>query len=297
MANTISQQNFICDALINEDIHVVVLEDNGNIRETINEVISRELGWKVIVIENRQDAVRLCQDKKAVFYILDINLGTERSQEGIDTAEEIKAIDNNVFVSIFSGVPNLERYKKMAKIIGVNYFEEKGYVIREGVARIAVEMLLFQKNLLDSIFQSYLQSSIDIDSNEILKVVNRIKQVNKKLKDIQNLERSYQSDSTDHPLPCESIDFFSDLAIDGDENIQAYEWYKQNVEWREIYQGKYVAFVDGEWLQQFVTNNSHDLLNCLRNSEHKGKAIFYQFVGEELIIELPLSLLEILDIE
>jgi response regulator RpfG family c-di-GMP phosphodiesterase len=297
MANTISPQNFICDALINEDIYVVVLDDNGNIRETINDFISKELGWKVIIVETREDAVILCQNKRAVFYILDINLGKERSQEGIDTAEEIKTIDENVFVSIFSGVPNLDPHKKMAKRIGVNYFEEKGNVVRKGVSRIAVKMLLFQRNLLDNILESYLQSSIDIDGNEILKVVNKIKEVNKKLEDIQKLERSYQSDSTEHPLPCESIDFFAELAIDEDKNIQAYELYKQNVKWWEEYQNKYVAFVDGEWLPQFVADNSHDLLNYLRNSEHKNKAILYKLVGEEQIIELPFSFLEIPYIE
>jgi hypothetical protein len=293
MANTTSPQNFIYDALINEDIYVVVLDDNGNIRDTINEFIGRELGWKVIITENREDTVLLCQNKRAVFYILDINLGKERSQEGIDTAEEIKTIDENVFVSIFSGIPNLELYRKRANRIGVDYFEEKSNVVREGVARISLEMLLFQKNLLDSIFQSYLQSSVGIDGNEVLKIVNKIKEVNKKLEDIQKLERSYQSDSTEHPLPCESIDFFSDLAVNGDENIQSYEWYKQDVKWREEYQNQYVAFADGEWLPQFVADNSHDLLNCVRNSEHKNKAILYKLVGEEQIIELPFSFLEI----
>lgn len=299
MANTIFPQNFICDSFINNTPTVVILEDMYLIRNEIQQFIEDELGWEVIVVDNRSEAVKICESQEAEFYILDIQLGNERSrsQEGMDTAEEIRQIDKNVFVSMFSGIPNLEPHKKMAHRIGVNYFKEKGNVVREGVSRIAVEMLLFQKNSLDSVFQSYLQSSIDIDGNEILKVVNKIKEVNKKLEDIQKLERSYQFDSTEHPLPCESIDFFSDLAIDGDENIQSYEWYKQNVKWREKHQGKYVAFVDGEWLPQFVADNSHDLLNYLRNSDHKGKAIFYPFVGEELIIELPLSLLEILDIE
>jgi hypothetical protein len=299
MANTISPQNLICDRLINNIPTVVILEDMCLIRYEIQQFIKDELGWEVIIAENRGQAVNICEAQKAEFYIFDIKLGNQKdkSQEGIDTAEEIKGIDKNVFVSIFSGVPDLESYKKMAKRIGVNYFEEKGNFLQEGVARIAVEMLLFQKNLLDGIFQNYLQSSVDIDGDEVLKIVNKIKEVNKKLEDIQKLERSYQSDSKDHPLFCESIDFFSDLAINGDKNIQAYERYKQNVKWREKYQNKYVAFVDGEWLPQFVADNSHDLLNCLRNSEHKGKAIFYQFVGEELIIELPSCLLEILDIE
>lgn len=297
MANTVSPQNFICDALINEDIYVVVLDDNGNIRDTINEFISRELGWKVIITEKREDAVWLCQNKRAVFYILDINLGKERSQEGIDTAEEIKTIDENVFVSIFSGIPNLELYRKRANRIGVDYFEEKSNVVREGVARIALEMLLFQKNLLDSIFQSYFQSSVSIDANEVLKIVNKIKEVNKKLEDIQKLERSYQSDSTDHPI-FENLTFDPKfLPTEEDENIQVYESLKQDLEWLEKYQNKYVAFANGQWLPEFVADNSHDLFNYLRNSDHKGKTIFYQFVGEELIIELPLSLLEILDIE
>ena len=299
MANTISQRNFIRDRLINNTPKVVILEDISLVREEIQQFIENELGWQVIIAQSRNEAVQICESQQAEFYILDIKLGNEkdRSQEGIDTAEEIKGIDKNVFVSIFSGVPNLEAYKIMSKKIGVNYFEEKGNLVREGVSRIAVEMLLFQKNLLNGIFQNYLQSSVDIDGDEVLKIANKIKEVNKKLEDIQKLEKSYQSDSTDHPLFCESIDFFSDLTINEDENIQAYERYKQNVKWWEIYQGKYVAFVDGEWLQQFVTDNSHDLLNCLRNSEHKNKSILYKLVGEEPIIELPFSILEILGIE
>ena len=284
MANTISPQNLICDRLINNIPTVVILEDMCLIRYEIQQFIKDEFGWEVIIAENRGQAVNICEAQKAEFYICDIKLGNEKdkSQEGIDTAEEIKGIDKNVFVSIFSGVPDLESYKKMAKRIGVNYFEEKGNFLQEGVARIAVEMLLFQKNLLNGIFQNCLQSSVDIDSNEVLKIVNKIKEVNKKLEDIQNLERIYQEDY----------------------NIQAYESWKQNPEWREEYQNKYVAFADGEWLQYFVTDNSKDLLDKLRDSEHKGKSIFYKkvpknnivgtqgndkFIEEEEVYELPMS--------
>jgi DNA-binding response OmpR family regulator len=273
------------------------------IREEIQQFIEGQLGWQVVIAKNRNEAVKICETQQAEFYILDIKLGNERSrsQEGMDTAEQIRSIDENVFVSIFSGVPNLEPHKKMAKRIGVNYFEEKGNIVREGVSRIAVEMLRFQKNLLDSIFQKYLHSSAYLGEDEILKIVNKIKEVNKKLEDIQRLEKSYQSNSTDHPLDEANNDEKrlnpAFLPIEDDDNILKYESLKQNSEWREKYQNKYVAFADGKWLSEFVADNSHDLLNCLRNSDHKGKAIFYPFVGEELIIELPLSLLEILDIE
>ncbi len=299
MANTIFQQTFICDSFINNTPKVVILEDMELIREEIQQFIKNELGWQVIIAKNRNEAVKLCESQEAEFYILDIKLGNERSrsQEGMDTAEEIKAIDENVFVSIFSDYSQSQEFQKRAKKVGVNYFQAKSSPVQEGVSRIAIEMLLFQKNLLDGIFQKYLHSSAYLGEDEILKIVNKIKEVNKKLEDIQKLERSYQSDSTEHPLPCESIDFFSDLAIDEDENIQSYESYKQNMEWREKYQNKYVAFVDGEWLPQFVADNSHDLLNYLRNSEHKNEAILYKLVGEEQIIELPFSFLEIPYIE
>ena len=282
----------------------------SEIRSGIQEFIENELGWQVILAENRSKAVEICEAQGAEFYIFDIKLGNEKykSQEGMDTAEEIKTIDKNVFISIFSGVPNLEPHKKMAKRIGVNYFEEKGNVVREGVSRIAVEMLLFQKHLLDDIFQKHLHSSIDIDDNEVLKIVNKIKEVNQKLDDIQKLEKSYQSDSTDHPI-FENSKFAPNFLtiIEEDENIREYESLKQYSEWRKKYQDLYVAFADGEWLKDFVGDNLKDLLNQLRNSEYKGKSIFYKkvpknnivgtqgsdkFIKEEEFYELPMSFYE-----
>ena len=198
MANTIFQQNFICDSFINNTPKVVILEDMELIREEIQQFIKNELGWQVIIAKNRNEAVKLCESQEAEFYILDIKLGNERSrsQEGMDTAEEIKAIDENVFVSIFSDYSQSQEFQKRAKKVGVNYFQAKSSPVQEGVSRIAIEMLLFQKNLLDGIFQKYLDSSSYLGNDEILKIVNKIKEVNNKLEDIQKLERSYQSDST-----------------------------------------------------------------------------------------------------
>ena len=312
MANTISPQNLICDRLINNTPKVVILEDMELIREVIQQFIKNELGWQVIIAKNRNEAVKLCESQEAEFYILDIKLGNEKgkSQEGIDTAEQIKLIDENVFVSMFSGIPNLEPHKKMAKRIGVNYFEEKGNVVREGVSRIAVEMLRFQKQSLDNILQEYLHSSSYLGNDEILKIVNKIKEVNKKLGDIQKLEETYQK-STDHPkLDKPELDPQL-LSIEEDENILKYESLKQYSEWREKYQDRYVAFSDGQWLSEFVADSSHDLLDKLRNSEHKGKSIFCkkvpksnivgtqgsdQFIEEEEFYELPMSFYDFISI-
>jgi hypothetical protein len=192
----------------------------------------------------------------------------------------------------------------MAKRIGVNYFEEKSNVLQEGVARIAVEMLRFQKNLLDGTFQKYLHSSAYLGNDEILKMVNKIKEVKKKLEDIQKLERIYQFDSTNHPIFEKRTFDPQVLPIEEDENIREYEFRKQDPKWQEEYQNKYVAFADGKWLKDFVTDNSEVLLSQLRNSEHKGKSIFYKkvpknnivgtqgsdkFIEEEEFYELPMS--------
>ena len=128
MTNIIYKENPIRDRLINNIPTVVILEDMPEIRAEIREFIENELGWRVIIAENRSKVVEICEAQGAEFYIFDIKLGNEKdkSQEGIDTAEEIRKIDENVFISIFSGVPDLEPHKKMAKSIGVNYFEEKG---------------------------------------------------------------------------------------------------------------------------------------------------------------------------
>ena len=310
MTNTIRKENRICDRLINNIPRVVILEDMPLIREQIKQFIENELGWEVIIAENRSQAVKICEAQEAEFYIFDIKLGDEKDkcQEGIDTAEEIKGIDKNVFVSIFSGVPNSDSYQKMAKRIGVNYFEEKGNIVQEGVSRIAVEMLRFQKNSLNGIVEKYFSPDTKINDETKVKmteIFSKIQEVDQKLEDIQNLEKSYQLNSTNHPILDNKILDSKLLFFKDDENIQEYESCKQDPEWQEKYQNKYVAFADGKWLKDFVDDNSEVLLNQLRNSEHKGKSIFYKkvpknnivvtqesdkFIEEEEFYQLPMSL-------
>lgn len=296
MTNTTLEKNFIYNSFINNTPKVVILEDMELIRQEIQQFIENELGWQVIIAENRSQAIRICESQGAEFYILDIKLGTEKdkSQAGIDTAEEIRQIDKNVFISIFSGIPDLEPHKKMAEKIGVNYFEEKGGFVREGVARIAVEMLRFQRKLLNDILREYLHSSTYLGDDEILKIVNKIKEVNKKLEDIQKklediqiqqkLEKSYQSNS----VPRLSDEPELDPELDEDKNIQKYESLKQISTWREKYQGRYVAFADGQQIEGISLDDSKELetfLDKLRKSEHNGKSIFYKKVPKNNIVD------------
>jgi hypothetical protein len=230
----------------------------------------------------------------------------------MDTAEEIKTIDENVFVSIFSGIPDLEPHKKMAERIRVNYFEEKGNFVRYGVARIAVEMLRFQKKSLNDILEDCFSSDAEINNEikvQIAKILSKVKEVDQKIDVIRQIEKTSQSESTYHSISDKTNDEEKSsnpafLPIEEDKNIQKYESCKQNSEWWKGYQNQYVAFADGEWLEGFVAGNSKDLLDKLRNSEHSGKSIFYKkvpknnivdtqesdkFIEEEEVYELPIS--------
>jgi DNA-binding NarL/FixJ family response regulator len=302
MTDKICEENFICDTFIEgdiEDIYVVVLDDSETLPEQIEDFINTELKWKVIISQNREDAVRHCLNKKAVFYILDINLGRGREKEGIDTAEEIRSVDKDVFISILSA---LESEKKMCEKIKVNYFRKKSGELREDVCNIAVEMLRFQKKLLNDILENCFRSDVEINKMKAEKIFGKIQEIDQKLEDIQKLERGYLLDNRQDNLKYNPELF---RRIDEDKNIQAYESHKQDPKWRKEYQNQYVAFADGKLLKDFVDDNLEVLLNQLRNSEHKGKSIFYKkvpknnivdtqgsdkFIEEEEFYELPMSL-------
>jgi hypothetical protein len=163
-------------------------------------------------------------------------------------------------------------------------------------------MLFFQIDFLNGIIKDCFSSNTEINNeikvqrptifSKIREAGRKIEQVINKLDDIQTLEEKYESPSANRPTE--------------DKNILKYQEYlKEDSEWREKYQDKYVAFADGKWLKDFVADNSKDLLDKLTNSKHKGKSIFYKkvpknnladtqgsnkFIEEEKSYKLPMSL-------
>jgi hypothetical protein len=144
-------------------------------------------------------------------------------------------------------------------------------------------------------------------SSKMQEVSNKIQEVDNKLEDIQRLKATFESPSTNHLLPNKLELEPKLLPIEEDRNIQEYESCKQKSEWREKYQDQYVAFADGQQIEDVSLDDSKELetfLDKLRNSEHNGKSIFYKkvpknnivdtqesdkFIEEEEFYELPIS--------
>ena len=73
MTNTIYKENPIRDRLINNIPTVVILEDMLEIREEIREFIENELGWQVIIAENRSKVVEIAKLREQNFTYLILN--------------------------------------------------------------------------------------------------------------------------------------------------------------------------------------------------------------------------------
>ena len=127
--------------------------------------------------------------------------------------------------------------------------------------------------------------------------MNKKKDICQKLERIYNLERLLDQTENLLDLPKQDLlKVYMDQYIKEDVNINAYERLKEDTDWFQKYQGKYVAFADGEWLKDYISDNSDDLLTNLRKSkEYKDKSVFYIQVQElqqdDSIMELPMSLL------
>ena len=97
MLNTNCENIFIYDPLIKDKPEVVVLEDSSTTQKEIKQVITENLDWPVILVDNQEKAIKLCEENQVRFYILDIHLGERRTQEGLNTAEIIKKIERKTF--------------------------------------------------------------------------------------------------------------------------------------------------------------------------------------------------------
>ena len=241
--NKLCNDTFISDSFLKNE--VVVMEDDPNIQNLIKNIIIDELKWQVTPVKNKSEVVKLVHNKEAAFYILDITMGKDREQEGLDALEEIKSIDKKVFVSVFSAHP---RYLKQAEKLEANLFQEKSSELREDVLHIAYEMLNYQLKIIDSIRQNILD----------------------KLNFINKIEQQYRKAPEDI-------------------NIAAYEQLQSDNKWLEQYTGKYVAFVDGDFVDSDV--NKQDLLDRLKDSKYEYKSRFIAKIKNDIrVIDMPSSL-------
>lgn len=294
MTATILKEHRPSSPLLDDAINLIVLEDQRLHRQAIDDLIKEShLGWSVFFAQDKDEVEKLANEHNAAYYVLDINLGPEKSQEGMTTAEFIKNDkQKNTFVAMFSAIPNLAEFKKMASRIGVDYFEEKSGNIQWNVCRIALEMLRYQKHLITGILEGDRTSICKLEPLKVESLTNQLENINKKLVEIGKLEISYSDSTASHSLASATI--VTPQTIKEDKNIQAYEKLMTNAsaEWIKKYDGKYFAFADGQWLKNLVSDDISELLSRLRDSEYSQELVFYTKVPkDDIVYELPMSLL------
>jgi ActR/RegA family two-component response regulator len=252
---------------------VVVMEDDATAQSVIKQVME-SLSWQVRIVDNRQDAVALARQKYAGFYILDINMGRDRTQEGLDALEQIKEIDRQIFVSIFSGYPSPQA-ETMASNLEADEFRSKSSDLKKDIQAIARKML-----------QRRHQRAVEIKEE----VEDQLKAIDAQVTDptpidfLSELDQAADSQASSAPW------FQTDL--ESDENILAFETLRADEHWRQAHLNQYVALADGKLIKYQPDKAS--LLQWLYSSPiSQTTPIFVAKVEaekDEEIIELPSSL-------
>ncbi len=243
---------------------VVIMEDDFMIQEHIFNFMENNLKWEVIKCDDQNEAVDIARNKQAAFFILDNRVGDSK-QEGLDALERIKSIDKTIFVAIFTAYSVKRRE---AENLDCNLFVEKNR-LQLNLLHIVDEMLKYRLQIVDN---------VSLENSKQLEDIKRLKkEIIKQLKFVERLEDTYNKKS-------------SSPKYQQDRNRKAYEKCELDKKWLKENQGKYAAFVDGEF--KFSCKDRDEFFNRLINSdEYKEKQIFFAEVGEKKrIIDEPTSL-------
>lgn len=101
---------------------VIVMDDDDQTIAEVRTSLSK-LGYRVRRAQNSEQAVRFANTRPGRSFILDINMGDSREQEGLTALERIKVLHSTTFVGILSNYPG--RYGAMAMRLGADIFQEK----------------------------------------------------------------------------------------------------------------------------------------------------------------------------
>jgi CheY-like chemotaxis protein len=116
----------------------IVVMENDDIRSDIIQAL-RSVGCGARAAGNMNEAICLAESGAGRFFILDIHMGEDRTHEGLDALEEIKGIDENIFVAVYSAHPNW--YEKQAMNLGADLFVVKTSDLKKDITEIAAMML------------------------------------------------------------------------------------------------------------------------------------------------------------
>jgi hypothetical protein len=217
--------------------------------------MEKELGWTVKMAKDSNEVAKYAKNKEAAIFILDNKIGNNPT-EGLEALEKIKNIDENILVAIFSGYP---MYKRQAYNVNRNLVtyevKQDGTSLKENARHIATEFVKRLQKLIDE-----MQSNVE-NSNDKYRNINLVfieKEKSELEKNRQKLEEEFAKDA-------DSIIIHDDKKLDPDldRNVEAYEKCKSDEKWFAEYEGKYVAFVDGEQVFPEITDEQ-ELLELIK---------------------------------
>lgn len=251
----------LCDDPLLKD-EVVVMEDNPDTLETIKTILEEELKWNVTIAKNKEEAINLADKKRAAYFVLDDWIEDDK-KEGTKALKQIRQEDEMAYVVILSTHPDSE---EMVKRLKGNLFQLKTN-LKSNVRYIASEILKYRLKIIDK-----LKKDISKDREDIVR----------QIKFIEQPETNFCSTIISDEFVTNEQLYYGD----NDPNIAAYESSKDNPEWFERHQGKYVAFVDGKF--KFSCSDRHEFFKRLIESEeYKNKKAFYmQVEAQERIYEI-----------
>lgn len=142
--------------------NMVVLEDEDTTFQDVSKSLRRRGVRRVYKAPSIDAAVNYAERRLANGFILDIHMGVDREQEGLDALEKIKSIDSDIFVGILSAHEGY--FRKMATRLGADVYCEKSANREKDIDIILSSWLVKTKILIENLSQQI--DPFQVDSPE-----------------------------------------------------------------------------------------------------------------------------------
>ncbi len=281
---------------------IVLMENSESERTLIMDGIKKwcekhDVDIHVEFAENEDEVISLCKSGYHV-YIVDINMGLDRQEEGLNALERIRKIDSYNFVAVLSGNLKHNKWKSILK---------KADVVQRKTGNISedIETILCKKEDLEFIHrkkcEAMLQGIKDILISELVKI-------DSVLSNLENLDLVSISSEAERLKSLVSEKVVREIEEKGDEqmsesildpNLVEYQNLRSDPSWLKKNEGKYVAIVEGKLfrISEESTPQSGDALLewLLQKKEYRNKRRFFTKVARcsdpmhKKIIDEPMS--------
>jgi CheY-like chemotaxis protein len=233
---------------------IAIMDNDPDDLAVYRKVLTR-LGFKkVYAVDSGHKIIELRKKNHLQNFILDIHMGDEREEEGLDALEKLKKGHEDVFVGMLSN--HSDAYERKAKRLKADAFIPKTHNPKADICNVVSDM--FEK---DDLIGSALI---------VKKLINFGLEAFKSGANIRGQSQS----------PLNGVD-----QPELDKNYVVYQKFMANPAWARQYRGSYVAIVDEKVVSKGKDKN--EVLEDARKNS-KGRAIFFTRVEmDDEVIDIP----------